>query len=71
MQRIGRRIAGNDEIWVVAKPLQVAIPDIAINILLGTGGNAKESNVPYRCQNEPNDDHSSRKPRHSEKLSNG
>ena len=56
MQPLHCRIAGNHNIGVVAEPLQAAIPNIAMNIIIGARGHPKKFNVPRGCQDEPNDD---------------
>ena len=50
------RIAGNDNIGVVAEPLQAAVPNIAMDIIIGARGQPKKFNVPHSSQDEPNDD---------------
>jgi len=50
------RIAGSDKIGVVAEPLQAAIPNISMNIIIGSRGCPKKFNVPHRGQHEPDDD---------------
>ena len=61
MQPLNGRIAGNDKIGVVAEPLQAAIPNIAMNIIIGARGQPKKFNVPHSSQDEPNDDNAPRK----------
>jgi hypothetical protein len=56
MQLLNSRIAGNDNIWVVAEPLQAAIPNISMNIVINARGQPKKFDVPYRRQDESNDD---------------
>jgi hypothetical protein len=68
MQSLRGRIAGNDDIRIVAKPLQAAIPNIAMDIIIGARGQPKKCNVPRRSQDEPNDDNASWKYRRDEKL---
>ena len=68
MQPLNGRIAGNDKIGVVAEPLQAAIPNIAMNIIIGARGQPKKFNVPHSSQDEPNDDDAPRKSWRSEKL---
>jgi hypothetical protein len=68
MQPLNGRIAGNDKIGVVAEPLQAAIPNIAMNIIIGARGHPKKCNVPHSSEDEPNDDNSPRKYWRSEKL---
>src|SRR5690242_5125005 len=68
MQSLSGRIAGNDNIGVVAEPLQAAIPNIAMNIIIGARGLPKKFNVPHSSQDEPNDDNAPRKSWHGEKL---
>jgi hypothetical protein len=46
MQPLSGGIAGNDKIRVVAKPLQAAIPNISMNIIIGARGSPKKFNVP-------------------------
>ena len=57
--RIGR-IAGHDQIRVVAQPLQAAIPEVAVNIVIGARWHPKECDVPHRGQCQPNDNDLSR-----------
>ena len=61
MQPLRGRIAGNDKIGVVAEPLQAAIPNISMNIIIGARGQPKKFNVPHSRQDEPNDDNASGK----------
>jgi hypothetical protein len=61
MQILNRGIAGNDDIRVVAEPLQAAIPNIAMDIIIGARGNPKKSNVPHSSQDEPNNHNASGK----------
>jgi len=72
MHPLRGRIAGHDNIGVVAEPLQAAIPNIAMNIIIGARGHPKKFNVPRGCQDEPNDGNapgnSSFKSGRSEKL---
>ena len=68
MQRLSGGIAGNDEIGVVAKPLQASIPDISMNIVVGARGSPKKFNVPHSSKEEPNDDNASGECWGSEKL---
>jgi hypothetical protein len=70
MQPLDGRIAGNDKIRVVAKPLQAAIPDIPMNIIIGARGQPKKFNVPHSSQDEPNDDNAPGKSWGGEKLTN-
>ena len=56
MQRFGGRIAGNDKIGVVAEPLQAAIPNVSMDIIIGPRGQGKKFNVPHRCKDESTDD---------------
>ncbi len=55
MQALHGRIAGNDKIGVVAEPLQAAIPNVAMDIIIGTRGQPKKFNVPHSSQDEPDD----------------
>jgi hypothetical protein len=68
MQRFDGRIAGDDKIGIVAEPLQAAIPNISMNVIIGARGLPKKFNVPHRGQDEPNDDNSPGKLWRSEKL---
>jgi hypothetical protein len=68
MQPPSGGIAGNDNIRVVAEPLQAAIPNISMDIIIGARGHPKKFNVPHSSQDEPNDDNASRKSWRSEKL---
>src|SRR5579862_3513823 len=56
MQILYGRIAGADQIGIVAEALQAAVPDIAMNIIIRACGEAQEFNVPESSQDEPNDD---------------
>src|SRR5690242_9948574 len=58
MQPPNGRIAGDDNIGVVAEPLQAAIPDIAMDVIIDARGQPKKFSVPHRCQDEPNDENS-------------
>ena len=68
MQRLNGRIVGNDKIGVVAEPLQAAIPNVSMDIIIGARGQPKKCNVPRRSQDEPNDNNASWKYRRDEKL---
>jgi hypothetical protein len=68
MQPLNSGIARNDEIRVVAEPLQAAIPNIAMNIIVGARAHTKKFNVPHGSQDEPNDDNASVEFGRSEKL---
>jgi hypothetical protein len=56
MQRANGRIAGNDNIWVVAEPLQAAIPKIAMDVVVSACRQSKKFDVPHSSQDEPDDD---------------
>jgi hypothetical protein len=68
MQPLSGGIARNDKIRVVAEPLQAAIPNIAMNIVIGPRGCPKKLNVPHGSEDESNDDNASGKCWGSEKL---
>src|SRR5260370_39357442 len=68
MQPLRGRIAGNDKVGVVAEPLQAAILNISMNVIIGARGHPKKLNVPHSSQDEPNDDNASGKSWRSEKL---
>jgi hypothetical protein len=59
MQCLSSRIAGDDKIRVISKPLQAAVPNIAMNIIIGADGKAKKLNVPRGSQHEPEYDDAS------------
>ena len=61
MKPFSSRIAGDDNIWVVAEPLQTSIPNISMDIIIGARGYPKKFNVPHSSQDEPNDDNASGK----------
>jgi len=68
MQPLSGRIAGNDNIGVVAEPLQAAIPNVAMDVIIWARGQPKKFNVPHSSQDEPEDDDAPRKSWCSEKL---
>jgi hypothetical protein len=68
VQRGERRIAGNDNIGIVAEPLQAAIPNVSVDIVIGARRSSKEFNVPHSSQDKPKDDNSPGKVRRSEEL---
>ena len=68
MQPFNGRITGNDNVGVVAEPLQAAIPKISMNIIIGARGQPKKFDVPHGSQDEPNDDNTPGKSWRSEKL---
>ena len=68
MQPLRGGVAGNDNIGVVAEPLQAAIPNVSMNIIIGARGHPKKFDVPNSSQDEPNDDNASGKCWGSEKL---
>src|SRR5262249_16527801 len=55
VQLSDRRVAGNDNVRVVAEPLHAAIPNIAMNIIIGARRYQKKCTVPHRGQHEPDD----------------
>ena len=71
MQVLNGRIAGNDNIGVVAEPLQPAIPNISMNIIISTRRDSKKLNVPHSSQHEPNDHDAPWKSWCCEKLTDG
>src|ERR1700719_2429448 len=68
MQPPSGRSAGNDNVGVVAEPLQAAIPNISMNIIIGARGHPKKFNLPHSSQDEANNDNASGKSWRSEKL---
>jgi hypothetical protein len=50
MEPFHGRIAGNDKIGIVAEPLEASVPNIAMDIVIGGGGQAKKLNVPDSSQ---------------------
>jgi hypothetical protein len=56
MEPLSGRIAGNDKIGIVAEPLQAAIPNISMNIIVDARGCSKKFNVPHGGEDEPKDD---------------
>src|SRR5258707_15804279 len=68
MQPIYGRIAGNDKIGVVPESLQTAIPNVAMNIIIGARGQTKKFHMPDRSQDKSDDDNAPRKYWRSEKL---
>jgi hypothetical protein len=71
MEGLDSRIAGYDKIRVVAEPLQAAIPDVSVNIVIGARGHSQECDVPHRGQCQPNDNDLSRKAWFGEELTDG
>ena len=53
MQSLHGRIAGDDKIRVVAEPLQAAIPNISMDIVVGARGQPKKFNVPQAAKTSP------------------
>jgi hypothetical protein len=68
VQPLNGRIAGNDKIGIVAEALQAAIPNIAVNIIIGSRRQTKKTNVPYSSQHKANDDYMPPKSWRSEQL---
>jgi hypothetical protein len=68
MQAISGGIAWNNNIGVIAEPLQATIPNVSMNIVIGPRGHPKKLNVPHSSEDEPNDDNASGKCGASEKL---
>ncbi len=62
------RIAGNDQIGVVAEPLHTAIPKIAMNIVVCAGWQAEKLDMPDGSENKPKNDDSSGKSGRSKKF---
>src|ERR1700674_3640849 len=44
VQRAERRVAGNDNIRVIAEPLHPAVPKISMNVIIGARGQPKKFN---------------------------
>jgi hypothetical protein len=68
MKRLNGRITGNDKIRVVTEPLQAAVPDISVDIIIGARGQPKKLDVPHSSQDEPGDDDAPLKSRCCEEL---
>src|SRR4029077_10329927 len=68
MQPLYGRIAGNDHVGVVTESLQPAIPNISMNIVIGSDRQPKKFNVPRSSQDEPDDYNSPGKSWRGEKL---
>ena len=56
VQRRERRIARNHKIGIVAEPLETAIPDIAMDIIIRARRLPQKLNVPHRGKEETNND---------------
>src|SRR5260370_1669895 len=54
VQPAERRVAGNDNIRVIAEPLHAAIPNISMNVIIYARGEPKTFNVPQPPQAQPN-----------------
>src|ERR1700674_655995 len=59
VQRAESRVAGNDNIRVIAESLHAAIPNISMNVIIGARRHPKKCNAPHSSQDEPNDDNAS------------
>jgi hypothetical protein len=68
MQPPHGRIAGNDNVGVVAEPLQAAIPNITMDIIIDARRHPKKFNLPHSSQDEPEDNDEPRKSWRCEKL---
>jgi hypothetical protein len=62
MQLPHGRIAWNNNVGVVAEPLQAAVPNITVDIIVHARGNPKKFDVPNSSQEDPEDNDSPRKP---------
>jgi hypothetical protein len=71
MQGFNPGVAGNDDVRVVPEPLQSAIPDIPVNIIIGACGLSKKIKVPHSSEDETNDKDTSGKSCGKEKLADG
>src|ERR1700756_4712895 len=61
MQRFRSRIAGDDKVGVVAETLQAAIPNIAVNIIIGAWGQPKKRKGPTSGEGKTSQNHAPRK----------
>jgi hypothetical protein len=68
VQAPDRRIAGNDSIRAIAEPLQAAIPNISVNVIIGAWLHPKKLKMPQSGQDKPKDDNAPRKPWRGEEL---
>src|ERR1700704_6381037 len=55
MQPGKSRITGNDDIRVVAEPLDAATPDISMDIVIRSRRLQQEQNMPHNSQPQPDD----------------
>src|SRR5260370_28279087 len=53
MQRVERRVAGNEDIGAIAEPLHAAIPTISLNVIIRTRRHPDKQHMPYTSQHEP------------------
>src|SRR5215831_18480204 len=70
VQRVQRRVAGNEEIRAMTDPLYSSVPQIAVDVIIGTGWHLEKQQTPYRGQHEPDDDHALREHRRVKQLAN-
>jgi hypothetical protein len=48
------RIAGDHDVRAISESLQAPIPDISVDVIVGTWSRPKIGNVPQRGQGKPN-----------------
>src|SRR5439155_25733620 len=70
MQRVERRVDGNEDIGAIAEPLHAAIPKISVNVIIRTRRHPEKQNMPHRRQHEPHDDYALREYLRREELTN-
>jgi hypothetical protein len=68
MQLLNGSICRHDNIGVVAKPLHATIPNITMDIIIGTRRHPKKFNVPHSRQDEPDHDNAPGGPCRSEEI---
>jgi hypothetical protein len=68
MQCGNRGITRNDKIWVVAKPLQAAVPNISMDVIIWARREAKKFNLPHGSEDKTHDNNAPRKSFRREEL---
>jgi len=70
MQRVERGVAGDEDVRVIAEPLDAAVPEISMNVVVRPRRHPEKRKPPYRGQHEPDDDDALRESLSREELAN-
>jgi hypothetical protein len=68
MKPFNSRITGNNKVGIVAEPLQAPIPNISMNIIIGSRRHPKKFNVPHSRQQKSDNHNPPGKPWHDKEF---